>query len=209
MPGEPLRIFIVDDDTRLLKHLVELLDGEPGMRVVGTATDADEALARMRSAKVDIALVDLSLPGKPGADLIAELRDFGPQVLVHTVHDDRTSVLAAIKAGASGYVLKGASPRELIEALYNLDGGGSPMSPKIARAVLRELQQPAEGPDVLTPRERQVLQLVDQGLSYKELAAALHITTHTVHSHVKHIYARLQASDKRSVLAQARRRGLL
>ena len=209
MPAEALRVFIVEDDPRLLRHLVELLDGEPGLRVAGTAGDSEEALELLGGSGADIALVDLNLPGKSGVELIAGLAGSGPPVLVHTVRDDRATVLAAIKAGACGYVLKGGSPRELIEALYNLDGGGSPMSPKIARAVLRELQARPSGPDPLTPRERQVLQLIDRGFTYKELAAELHISHNTVHTHVKHIYERLHGRDKRSALAEARRRGLL
>ncbi|MBL8952965.1 MAG: response regulator transcription factor [Myxococcaceae bacterium] len=182
MAAPALRIFVLEDDLRVRKHLVELLDGEPGMRVVGDAGDVDEALEKLSKTKADVALVDLNLPGKSGVDFITALGRGGPQVLVHTVRDDRTSVLAAVRAGACGYVLKGSPPRELVEALYNLDGGGAPMTPKIARAVLRELQEPPAGPDLLTPRERQVLQLVERGLSYKELASELGISVNSTSS---------------------------
>ena len=123
--------------------------------------------------------------------------------------DDRDNVLSAIKAGASGYVLKGCAPRELVEALQSLHAGGSPMSPRIARAVLRELQQLPSEPDPLSPRERHVLKLVDEGLTYKQIAERLCVSPHTVHSHIKNIYDQMQVRSRSEALAQARSRGLI
>ena len=206
-----LRVFIVEDDPLLRRHLVELLAGEPGMTVVGQAGAGDEAVRSLEKLETDIVLMDLGLPGLTGVEAITELskRASPPLMMAHTVFDDRDTVLSAIKAGASSYVLKGSAPRELIEALHALKAGGAPMSPRIARAVLRELQQAPSQPDRLSPRERQLLKLVDEGLTYKQIAERLSVSPHTVHSHIKNIYEALQASSRGEALATARKRGLI
>jgi DNA-binding NarL/FixJ family response regulator len=207
-----LKIFVVEDNPLLRQHLVALLDGEPTMRVAGNAGSAEEALELIESARPQLMLVDLGLPGLTGIELISRIsqRENHPLMLAHTVFDDRDNVLAAIRAGASGYVLKGCAPRELVEALHSLQAGGSPMSPRIARAVLRELQaRPAAEPDPLSPRERHVLKLVDEGLTYKQIAERLSVSPHTVHSHIKNIYDQMQVRSREEALAQARSRGLI
>jgi two-component system NarL family response regulator len=147
-----------------------------------------------------------------GQDLIRALVDRppAPLLMAHTIFDDRENVLDAIKAGAQGYVLKGTSPGELRVALEQLKAGGAPMSPRIARAVLLELREgPAPAADPLSPRERQLLKLVDEGLTYKQISDQLHVSTHTVHSHIKNIYEALQAKSRKEALARARALDLL
>lgn len=208
---ERLRVFVVEDDPLLRHHLVQLLAGEPGLDVVGQACAGDEALSTLAKVETDVVLMDLGLPGLTGVEAISELarREKAPLMMAHTVFDDRDTVLRAIKAGASSYMLKGSAPRELIEAIYALKAGGAPMSPRIARAVLRELQQVPSQPDVLSPRERQLLRLIDEGLTYKQIAERLIVSPHTVHSHIKNIYVALQARSRGAALATARSRGLL
>lgn len=210
--GRALRLYVVEDNPLLRHYVVELLRGAPGFEVLGQAGSAEAALTELPGLAVDIALVDLGLPGESGQALIAKLGELPqpPLMVAHTVFDDRPNVLAAIKAGASGYVLKGGPPRELVEALGSVWAGGAPMSPRIARAVLRELQQPAtDAPDVLSPQQRHVLRLVDEGLTYKQIAERLSVSAHTVHSHIKNIYERLQAKSRGEALSKARRQGLL
>src|SRR5262249_23229433 len=158
--------------------------------VVGSAGAAAEALDALRELGADIVLMDLGLPGMSGVEATAALtqREGAPLVMAHTVFDDRDTVLKAIKAGASSYVLNGCAPRALVEALHALKQGGAPMSPRIARALLRELQQKPAEPDPLSPRERQLLKLIDEGLTYKQIAERLAVSPHTVHSHIKNIY---------------------
>ncbi|MBK7860803.1 MAG: response regulator transcription factor [Archangiaceae bacterium] len=208
---ERLRVFVVEDDPLLRRHLVELLAGEPSMTVVGQAEAGDQAVAVLAEVETDVVLMDLGLPGLSGIEAIGELskRPRPPLMMAHTVFDDRDTVLKAIKAGASSYVLKGSAPRELIEALQELKAGGAPMSPRIARAVLRELQQAPAQPDPLSPRERQLLKLVDEGLTYKQIAERLSVSPHTVHSHIKNIYDALHARSRAEALATARSRGLI
>ncbi len=209
---EPLRLFIVEDDPALRRRLVELLDGEPGMKVIGEAGSGAEALQRLEKTEAEIVLTDLGLPDMTGIEVIEKVSAGAgaPLFMAHTVFEDRDTVLKALKAGAMSYVLKGCAPRELVEALQQLRAGGAPMSPRIARAVLKELQgkSPAE-PDPLSPRERQLLKLVDEGLTYKQIAERLHVSPHTVHSHIKNIYEALQAKSRGEALARARSRGLI
>lgn len=207
-----LQLFVVEDDPLLRQHLVALLDGEPSMKLLGSAGSAEEALKALEGVNPEVMLVDLGLPGLTGIELIAALKEKkeAPLMMAHTVFDDRENVLSAIKAGASGYVLKGTAPRELVEALHALKAGGSPMSPRIARAVLRELQvRPTPEPDPLSPRERQILKLVDEGLTYKQIAERLCVSPHTVHSHIKNIYDQMQVRSRNEALAKARSKGLI
>lgn len=208
-PARPLCVFVVDDDDLTREALAEVLGSEPGFEVSGSAASLDDALSQIGDG-VDVAIVDLGLGEDSGIDLIAALRHRFPQLdlMAHTVFDDRDNVFQALKAGASSYVLKGASADELVAAVRELSRGGSPMSPKIARLVIEHLQGGAQ-PDPLSPRERQILRHIDRGLTYKEIAAELSISAHTVHSHIKNVYERLQASGKRDALARARSRGLI
>jgi two-component system NarL family response regulator len=204
-----LRVFVVDDDDLTREFLAEVLAQEPGFELAGSAASLAEALSAI-DATVDVAIVDLGLGADSGVDLIAALKHHFPamNVMAHTVFDDRDNVFQALKAGASSYVLKGARASELVRAVSELSHGGSPMSPKIARLVIQHLQSVAD-PDPATPRERQILRLIDRGLTYKEIAAEFNISAHTVHSHIKNVYERLQATSRRDALARARVRGLI
>jgi two-component system NarL family response regulator len=211
-PGAAMqRLMIVEDDPLLRESLRILLSGEPGMSVVRCCDDAETALDALDQARPDTILSDLGLPGMSGPEFIRLAKQRMPDVdiLVLTISEDRDAVLAALKAGACGYVVKGATPRELVEALVEVARGGAPMSPRIARMVIRSFQESAPDDTLLSPKERTVLSGIRDGLSYKALASRLNISPHTVHSHVKHIYEKLQAVDKRDALAKARRRGVL
>lgn len=204
-------LFVVEDDPRLRTFLLELLGSEKSLELVGSASNGAEAIAQMTKLSPKLALVDLGLPDMTGQAVIAKVASLpnAPLVLAHTVFDDRDNVLEAIRAGASGYVLKGGAPRELIEALHQLSEGGAPMSPRIARAVLKELRGAPAEPDPLSPRERQLLKLVDEGLTYKQISDKLCVSVHTVHSHIKNIYDALHAKNRGEALALARSRGLI
>lgn len=207
-----LRLMIVEDDALLRENLRVLLAGEPGLAVVACCESGEAALQMLVATRPEVLLSDLGLPGMSGIDLIRQAKAQLPQldILVLTISEDRDAVFAALKAGACGYIVKGATPRELIEGIVAISSGGAPMSPKIARMVTRSFQDAAsEDCDVLTPKEHSVLVGVRDGLSYKAIASQLNISAHTVHSHVKHIYEKLQAVDRRDALNKARRRGAL
>jgi two-component system NarL family response regulator len=207
-----MKVSIVEDDVLLRQNLRLLLSGETGISVVSVYSTAEEALAGIKRASPEILLADIGLPGMSGIGLIRELKDQMPglEIMAHTVFDDRETVFSAIKAGASGYILKGSTPRELIDALHTLAKGGSPMSPKIARKLIREFQ--GEGIDkqyLLSHRETEVVKEVENGLSYKDIAVKLSISPHTVHTHIKNIYEKLHAKDRQGALIAARKKGII
>ncbi len=135
-----MRLIIVEDDPLLLENLTLLLSGEEGLAVVGSYRSAEDALRGLRNAKPELMLTDLGLPGMSGVDLIKRAKEEIPslEIMAHTIFEAREMVFPAIKAGASGYILKGSSPREIIESIHELYKGGAPMSPKIARKIINE-----------------------------------------------------------------------
>jgi two-component system NarL family response regulator len=207
-----MQVGIVEDDPLLLENLKLLLSGEKGIAIVGTWGSAEQALSALKKLSPEVMLIDLGLPGMSGIELIKKIKEemSGIEIMAHTVFEDREKVFSAIKAGASGYILKGSSPRELIEALHNLHQGGSPMSPKIARKVVREFQdEGASGEYLLTPREKEIIKYIEDGLAYKEIAEKLSISPHTVHTHIKKIYEKLRSINRQDALIKARKKGLI
>lgn len=208
-----MNICIVEDNPMLLENLRLLLQGEQDITSVGAYTSAEEAIENEQWAKIDILLSDIALPGISGVDLITHIKADYPDIncMAYTIHENSETVFAAIKAGACGYLLKGSSPRELIESLRELYDGGAPMSPKIARKVILEMQATnsdgIETENLLTNREQEILRLIEKGLSYKEVASDLFISPHTVHTHIKKIYEKVKAGNRDEVVRKARRMG--
>ena len=199
-----MHLGIVDDDTRLIENLRFLLQSEPDVQSVHTFASAEEFLETQPRPDLDILLVDMNLPGLSGAELIARITEepakFG--CLAHTVSAERQTVLAAIQAGACGYVHKGGGYRELVGALHDLEAGGTPMSPGIARQVLRQFQPlaratpPSPATEGLSGPEQAVLQGLAQGQTCPTIAVALSVSTDTVNRHVKQIYQKLRAQGQ-------------
>jgi len=206
------RLIIVEDDALLRNTLRLLIGGDLGFEITGDFSSAEETLHGLDASRPQMMLCDLGLPGMSGIELIQKVKHVLPNldIIAHTINEDRDSVFAALKAGATGYLVKGSSPREMIEALYSLRDGGAPMSPRIARAVIRELQDtPTDESFLLTAKEKNVLVVIQEGLAYKEIASKLNISPHTVHSHIKNIYEKLQAKNKKEALISARRKGII
>jgi len=207
-----MRLAIIEDDEMLRENLRLLLNGESEIDVVGAFGSAEEALLEFEACTPELLLVDLGLPGISGVELIEKAREQMPsvEIMAYTIYEDRETVFAAIKAGASGYILKGSSPREIVEALHSLHNGGAPMSPKIARKVIGEFQEKAIGEQyLLSRREKDILMLIEAGLLYKQIADKLAISPHTVHSHIKKIYEKLQAKNRQDALGKARRKCII
>ncbi|MCF7818285.1 MAG: response regulator transcription factor [Kiritimatiellales bacterium] len=205
-----MKIVIVEDDIRTQENLKILLQGERNIERVETFDTAEQAMAGASWNDTDILLADVGLPDMSGVDLIGWAHLTHPHVnaMVYTVHENSDTVFSAIKAGACGYLLKSSTPRELIESLGELYAGGAPMSPKIARMVLRDIHLQksthTEPENLLTSREQVILRNIDDGLSYKEVASDLHISPHTVHTHIKKIYEKVQAGSRDEVIRKAR-----
>ncbi len=188
-----MKLALVEDNALLRDHLAILLDGEPGISVIGTYGSGEEALPGVIESPPDVLLVDLGLPSMSGLELVEKVKRKMPEldVMVHTVFDSRESVFAAIKAGAAGYMLKGGSIGEVTEALFCLHEGGASMSPKIARTVRREFHKQAVEQHNLTFQEQTILQGLEDGLTYKELAQDQHVSLKRIHSVIKNIYRKL------------------
>jgi len=211
-----MTICIVEDNFAILENLRLLLDGEPDMEVSGCYETAEDALRKVQWDQVDVLLVDLELPGMPGVELIQQVRarSRDTRIIAHTIYDDRATVLGAIRAGACGYVVKGCRASQLISALHDIYNGGAPMSPSIAQIVFSELQTMnadarAMCPTILSAREKTILQYLDQGMTYKEIANRLNIAPSTVHTHIKNIYSKLHAHNKQEALRKGRYHHLL
>lgn len=207
-----ISVGIVEDNTVQREALAMLLGGEHSVRVAWAVGSAKEAWPMLEQEIPAVLLVDLGLPDIPGTVFIGEVKRKHPELelLANTINDSRSDVFEAIKSGASGYILKGSPPRELVEALQSVHDGGAPMSPRIARLVILELQNSSVPNDeALSARERQILLSLEKGLVYKEIAALHSISVHTVHTYIKRIHQKLHAKNRQEALLTARRRGLL
>jgi DNA-binding NarL/FixJ family response regulator len=207
-----LRIAIFDDNKNIRESITLLLKTVPGLEVVGSYSHVLDCVEDVRDCKPDIVLMDIEMPGMTGIEAVKSIKKEFPhiQVLMQTVFEDDDRVFDSICAGASGYILKNYLNTKLIESIMELQYGGSPMSPSVARKVLNKMQQipqhvrPEEAPDYqLTPREKEVLTCLVNGQSYKMIAADLHISYETVRSHVKKIYEKLHVASLTEVVAKA------
>lgn len=213
-PGTtPIRLLVVEDDPHVRADLVALVADRSELALAESFGAAEPALEAVTSGRltIDVALVDLGLPRMSGIELIRRLKTAAPtvEILVLTSLQNDESVLGAIRAGASGYLLKDISPDELAAAVLQVRAGGSPMSPGIARRVLAELRGPlttAEAP--LSAREREVLELLTKGASYPEIGRMLTISLSTVQTHIRAIYRKLEVGTKAEAAAEAFRRGM-
>jgi DNA-binding NarL/FixJ family response regulator len=210
-PGKTaLDVAIIEDMRDVREGLSVLINGTTGFRCTSTFRTMEEALARITRERTDVILTDIGLPGMSGIDGIRILRDRMPDVpiLALTVYDSDEQVFRALCAGASGYLLKNTPPARLLESLREVADGGAPMSPEVARRVLRlfrEFQPPTHADYHLTPQEHELLKLLVDGHHRKTAAAALGISVNTVSFHLKRIYEKLQVHSKSEAVAKALR----
>jgi DNA-binding NarL/FixJ family response regulator len=206
--ADPIRVALVEDDSRIRASLISLFELAEGYRCVNAFGSTEETLAGSVADIADVVLMDINLPGRSGIECVAELKRRNPALLVVmlTVYEDADKIFAALRAGASGYLLKRTPPAELLEAIREAVDGGSPMSSLIARKVVASFQDPT-GPrptaaaaplplPTLTPREREILNALAKGLLYKEIADQLGIGTTTVRTHLRSIYDKLQVQTR-------------
>ena len=204
-------IVIIEDDEKIRNYLSALIAGSGEFNLTATFSNAEDAVAFFEKGlgnNVELVLTDIQLPGKSGIDFIAWLKPVKPlvQFMVLSVYDDADRVYKALKAGASGYILKNTPSNKLIEALVDMKKGGSPMSSQIARMVVSAFQQTITYTDPqenLSLREKEVLQWLSKGFSYKEIAAKLFISIETVRTHIRNIYEKLHACNRAEALKKA------
>lgn len=211
---DTIRVLVADDHAIVRKGICALLATEPGIEVVGEARDGNDAIAAAQRLQPDVILMDLVMPGVDGLEATRRLACCQPQarILVLTSFAGDDKIFPAIKAGALGYLLKDSSPEELVNAIQQVHRGESSLHPTVARRLLRELSSPSErGPesDCLTEREVEVLQLVAQGQSNRQVATLLTISEATVRTHVSNILSKLNLCSRTQAALYALRQGLV
>jgi DNA-binding NarL/FixJ family response regulator len=208
----PIRLLIVEDQTLMRQGLKTILDLEPGLAVVGEAADGEDGVRLALSLRPDVVLMDVQMPKLNGVQATIELVRQWPaaRVIILTTFDRDDYVFQGVRAGALGYLLKDAPAERLIETIRRVHAGETFIQPEIASRALREMVRPSEGGlEPLSEREREVLVLLAQGASNKEIAERLVITEGTVKNHVSNVLAKLQAENRTEAAAIARRRGLV
>jgi NarL family two-component system response regulator LiaR len=211
--AKPIRILIADDHAIVREGQRALIETEPGMDVVGEAADGVEAVHMTRILQPDVILLDLLMPHMGGVEAIQEIKAHNAEarILVLTSFAEDAKVYAAIKAGALGYLLKDASPQEILAAIREVHRGEPSMPPDIAHKLVSELQRASNLPpteDPLTERELEILKLVAQGLPNLEIAERLVISERTVRTHVSSILGRLHLANRTQAALYALREGL-
>lgn len=205
------RVLVVDDHPVVREGLVSVLEDQPEIEVVGSLDSAERAVAQIGRLRPDIVLLDLELPGMDGVAAIPRLLAAHPStgVIVFTAYDTEERVLGALRAGARGYLLKGATGQEIAQAIRAVQAGGSHLAPRVASTVLAQVKgSPRTAPE-LSPREHEVLRLVADGLPTKQIARALGITERTVKFHVASLMRKLGADNRAQMVAVAAQRHLL
>jgi DNA-binding NarL/FixJ family response regulator len=195
-----ITICIIEDLIEIQNGLQTIIESDSRFELLQCFENAETAIAELPLLKPDIVLTDINLPGKSGIDCITEVKTKIPdtQFIMFTIYEDNDQVFEALKAGASGYILKNTSPEKIIESLIELHDGGSPMSPKIARMVLSSFNVITKNnvSELISKREQEVLELLSKGFLYKEIAEKLSITLSTVKRHLNHVYEKLQVQNK-------------
>jgi DNA-binding NarL/FixJ family response regulator len=215
--NDQIAVAVVDDNDFHRQHLCDAIQAAPELRLVGAAHDAASACALLERGGIDVMMVDLGLPDRSGLEVIrfARQHSVATDLMVVTVFTDERHVLQSIEAGATGYLLKDSSSADLRHAVLEIVAGGSPISPLMARHLLKRFQPVAKvvadasSKAVLSSREIDVLQLVGKGLSVKEAADILELSPMTVSTHVKNIYRKLAVNSRAEAVYEAGRLGLL
>src|SRR5450631_2711606 len=231
MSADQISIIIVEDEPEFRRRFAQIIDSEPTMRLAGVAANKRDAQVLIDREEFEVMLIDLGLPDGTGIDLIRSVSQRKPDVdiMVVTVFGDEQHVVSSIEAGATGYILKDSTPADVISCIRLLRAGGSPVSPVVARSVLRAIRSRMGGPGAvsasasasapartanaennpLSARETEILQLLAKGMSFNEIGEILGISPHTVTAHIKKIYRKLAVHSRGEAVYEASQMGLL
>ena len=203
-----ITISLVEDDAPVRGVLTEWIRGADGFKCVGVHENAEAALAALPQEKPSVVLMDINMPGMSGIECVRRLKPqmLDTQFMMLTVYEDPDHIFKALSSGASGYMLKRTPRAELLNAIKDVHAGGSPMSSNIARKIVQSFQRFSSSslaePDNLSPREREVLELLARGYLYKEIAESLHISVPTVNTHIRRIYEKLHVRSRSQAIAK-------
>jgi DNA-binding NarL/FixJ family response regulator len=227
---QPIRVFVVEDQSKILKNQLKLLEGSPELQIVGTALSGEVALDEVKRLMPDVLLLDLGLPRMSGIDVTRAVKATMPKVeiLIFTIFDEEEKVLEAVQAGASGYLLKGTPADKMIEAIKEVHAGGTVIQPNLARRLLRHFrvaETAAESAAPTTPagpplleepegkklsaREMEILQLIAKGVSNSEAAQVLGLSKATIRTHLEHIYRKLEVTNRVEAVTEGLRKGII
>lgn len=209
-----IRVLVVDDHPLFREGLRRILAGRPDIEVVGVAEDGQQAVEQARAQQPDVVLMDVRMPGMDGVAATRALREAAPgaRVVMLTVSERDEDLFGAIKAGARGYLLKSVQEEQLVEAIRQVYRGDAVLSPPLATRLLEELarQPPASGDaGGLTEREREILRLASEGWTNREIAQHLHLSVHTVKTHIRHVLDKLHARNRAEAAVRAAQQGQL
>ncbi|MBI3183913.1 MAG: response regulator transcription factor [Myxococcales bacterium] len=215
-PSGPIRVYVVEDQTKILKNQLKLLEGSADLEIVGTALSGETALEEVGRVKPDVMLLDLGLPRMSGIDVTRQVKASLPsvEILIFTIFDEEDKVLEAVRAGASGYLLKGAPADKIIEAIKEVHAGGTVIQPNLARRLLKHFRvEDSEPPEPalkpLSDREKEILQLIAKGVSNSEAAKLLSVSKATIRTHLEHIYHKLEVTNRVEAVTEGIRKGLI
>ena len=200
-------VAIVEDNNDFRTSLARYIDEAPGHRCLCACSTAEEAMQKIPKLLPDVVLMDIHLPNLSGVDCTRKLKEICPsvQILILTVYEDNDRIFGALKAGASGYLLKRADPTEILRAIQDVKQGGAPMSNQIARRVVqsfREKSGETSKLEDLSQREEEILQHLSKGYSTKEIADRLSVSVNTVRTHLQHIYEKLHVRSRTEAVAK-------
>lgn len=222
-------LFVIEDQAPILKNLLRVLSGFSSIQLLGHATNGEDALCAIQALNrlPEVILCDLGLPGISGIDVTKRIKQNHPsiEVLILTIFEEEDQILKAIHAGASGYLLKGASGAKIVDAIQEVKEGGSVIQPSLAKKILKYFKMPLEGNDVhemirteekrmfipkrLTERELECLQMVAKGLSNNETAGVLGLSKATIRTHLEHIYQKLDVTNRVEAVTEGLRQGII
>ena len=198
---QKIRFVIVEDEQIIRESMKEFLSADSGLECVGVFQKGEEFLTAFEKLETDVVLMDIGLPGKSGTEVVALTKSLKPRVqfLMCTSYEGPDRIFSSLQAGATGYILKNATPDKLVTAIKDIHQGGSPMSPEIARLVVQSFSDKKEESELfksLSQREQDILQALSKGYQYREIAEQLHISIETVRTYLRRVYEKLQVRSK-------------